>query len=201
MNQKVCGGEAASQFWYKLWQNNLEIPWWRGGEHIQAGSLWRIGIQNSLVARWRAISDTSFEISSMKNHWWRGGEHIPTVSLWIIWIKKSVVARWRASFDTSFDKSILKILFCEVASIYKQALFEEYEFKIPRWRGGEPFLTLALKYYPWKIIGGKVASQFWYLLWQISLENPRWRAYPNRLSLKNMNSKFPGGEVASHFWH
>ena len=107
---------------------------------------------------WRAISDTSFEISSMKNHWWRGGEHIQTVSLWIIWIKKSVVARWRASFDTSFDKSILKILGGEVASISKQALFEEYEFKIPWWRGGEPFLTLALKYHPWKIIGGEVAS-------------------------------------------
>ena len=45
-----------------------------------------------------------------------------------------------------------------MASISKQALFEEYEFKIPWWRGGEPFLTLALKYHSWKIIGGEVAS-------------------------------------------
>ena len=59
-----------------------------------------------------------------------------------------MVARWRASSDTRFEESILKILGGEVASISKQALFEEYEFKIPWWRGGEPFLTLALKYHP-----------------------------------------------------
>ena len=159
-----------------------------------------------------------------------------------------------------------------MASISKQALFEEYEFKIPWWRGGEPFLTLALKYHSWKIIGGEVAStskqtlfddtsfkklcmkNYWsrggepaliqalkYHPWKIiggevasifkqslfesyesksqwwrggepvliqALTNQswkslvaRWRAYPNRIFLMNMNSKFPGGEKASNFWH
>ena len=173
----------ASHSWHKLWQINLENPWWRGGEHIQASSLWRTWIQNSLVARWRAISDTSFEISSMKNHWWRGGEHIQTDSLWWIWIRNSLVARWRAINDTRFENIFLKIIGGEVASIFKQSLFESYESKSQWWRGGEPVLIQALTNQSWKSL---VA---------------RWRAYPSRLSLKNMNSKFPGGEVASHFWH
>ena len=33
------------------------------------------------MARWRAIFDTSFEKSFLKNQWWRGGEHIQTDSL------------------------------------------------------------------------------------------------------------------------
>ena len=57
------------------------------------------------------------------------------------------MARWRAIADTSFEKSILKIIGGEVASTSKQTLFDEYEFEIPSWRGGEPLLTLALKKY------------------------------------------------------
>ena len=182
-NQKVIGGKVASQFRYKLWQINLENPWWRGGEHIQTGSLWRIWIQNSLVARWRAIPDTSFEISFMKNHLWWGGEHNQTDYLWWIWIRNSLVARWQAINDTSFEKIYLKIICSGVASIFKQSLFESYESKSQWWPGGEPVLIQALTNQSWKSL---VA---------------RWRAYPSMLSLKNMNSNFPGGEVASHFWH
>ena len=163
MNQKVSGGEVASQFWYKLWQINLENPWWRGGEHIQTGSLWRIWIQNSLVARWRAIPDTSFEISFMKNHWWRGCEHIHTDSLWWILIQNSLVARWRPINDTGFEKSFLKIIGGELASIFKQALIEPYESKSHWWQGGKPVLIHALTNQSWKSL---VA---------------RWRANPNRL--------------------
>ena len=34
---------------------------------------------------------------------------------------------------------------CELASKYKQALYEEYEFKIAWWRGGRPVLTQTLE--------------------------------------------------------
>ena len=141
INKKVIGDEVASQFWYMLWQINLENLWWRGGEHIQTGSLWRIWIQNSQVARWRAITRTCFE------------------------------------------KSFLKIIGGEVASIFKQALFESYESKSQWWRGGEPVLIQTLIIQSWKSM---VA---------------RWRSYPNRLSLNHMNQKVIGGKVASHSWH
>ena len=102
MNSKFPGGEVASHFWHKLWKIILKHHWWWGGEHIQTGSLWTIWIQKSLVARWRAIPDSSFENIFLKNHW------------------------WRASSYTWLDKLILKIIGGEVASISKQPLFDEY---------------------------------------------------------------------------
>ena len=72
---------------------------------------------------WRAISDTYFDKSVLNITWWR------------------VISK------NCFDTSVLKIVGGEVASISKQTFFDEYEFKIPLWRGGEPFLTLALKYH------------------------------------------------------
>ena len=58
------------------------------------------------------------------------------------------MARWRAINDTNIEKSYLKIIGGEVARISKQNLLDEYEFEISWWRGGEPFMTLALKYHP-----------------------------------------------------
>ena len=55
------------------------------------------------------------------------------------------MARWRVISKNCFDTLVLKIVGGEVASISKQTFFDEYEFKIPLWRGGEPLLTLALK--------------------------------------------------------
>ena len=88
-----------------------------------------------------------------------------------------------------------------MASISKQALFEEYEFKIPWWRGGEPFLTLALKYHSWKIIGGEVASTSKQTLFdEYEFEIPWWRAI-NDTSFEKIFLKIIGGEVASIFKH
>ena len=79
----------------RLWKIILKNHLWRGGEHIQKGSLWIIRIKKSWVARWRAISDTYFDKSVLKITWWRGGESfLKTVLTHQSW--KSLVARWRA---------------------------------------------------------------------------------------------------------
>ena len=130
-------------------------------------------LQTKKVANYQTSDTLQFDLRNLSSNWFC----------------QTLVARPTATQNIYFERQFFKIIGIEVASISKKLLLKQYKFKKLWWRGGEHIKTGSR----WTI---------WIKKSQIILEKSlvaRWRTYPNRLSLINMNSKFPGGEVASHY--